>query len=62
MELNGFSCRQGIPFLCGVASPLQDASYLEVNSSNVSSACWSLQRMADWEKARWAVQATGLAR
>lgn len=42
--------------------PTTDASYLAVNSSNVSSAWASLQRTADCEKARWAFQATGVAR
>ena len=43
-------------------SPSTDASYLAVNSSNVSSACASLALTADWEKARWAFQATGVER
>jgi hypothetical protein len=43
-------------------SPSTDASYLAVNSSNVSSACASLALAADWEKARWAFQATGVER
>jgi hypothetical protein len=43
-------------------SPSSDASYLAVNSSNVSSACWSSFRAAVWEKARWAVQVMGVAR
>jgi hypothetical protein len=44
-------------------SPPQDSkTYLAVNSSNVSSACWSLQRTALCEKARFAPHAMGLAR
>jgi len=43
-------------------NPSADASYLAVNSSNVSSACASFFLAADCEKARWAVQAMGIAR
>jgi hypothetical protein len=37
-------------------------SYLAVNSSKVSSECASFFLAADWEKARCAVQAMGVAR
>lgn len=43
-------------------SPSLDLSYLAVNSSKVSSACASLLRIADCEKARWVFNATGVAR
>lgn len=50
------------PFPPSRQSPSTDASYLAVNSSKVSSACWSLFLAAVWEKARCAVQAMGVAR
>lgn len=62
LKLNGCYLRPKQLLACPSTQPLPDASYLAVNSSNVSSACASLHLTADWEKARWAVQATGVER
>jgi hypothetical protein len=59
---NGCRSSSGSSFPCFHQDPSTDASYLAVNSSKVSSACWSLFLAADCEKARWAVQAMGVAR
>jgi hypothetical protein len=62
MEPNGCRSSSGSSFSFLHQNPSTDASYLAVNSSKVSSACWSLFLAADCEKARWAVQAMGVAR